>query len=348
MGFGAAFLGHADPTVTSSLKEQAGLLLSSGRNAIARKTRVDALLAKLLPAGLRSGGLYSTGMEVAEFAMRVAATHTGRDEFAGFARSMHGKSAMTAALCWRNAPMRPNKLHTLPFVADAEEHEILGALERLLGTRRIAALLIEPIQGSNAAHEASIEFYNRVIDLCRAHGTLCVFDEIITGLYRTGTVFYVNRLNQLPDMLLYAKCMGNGFPVSALALGEHIDIRPEALPGSTFSGNPLGLAAVEATLTAMAALPMTEKVGLIEGVVRSVLGNLRPPGPVLRGRGALWCLEFENMQRREQVHAAISAAGILVTCVDRSIRLLPAATIEAQVLQESCENIARACATADN
>lgn len=346
LGFGAAFLGHADATVTSGLREQAGRLLSSGRNAISRKARVDALLTQLLPAGLRSGGLYSTGMEVAEFAMRVAATHTGRDEFAGFARSMHGKSAMLAALCWRNAPVRPDKSHTLPFVADAKEHEILDALERLLGTRRIAALLIEPIQGSNAAHEASLDFYNRAIDLCRAHGTLCVFDEIITGLYRTGTVFYVDRLNQLPDMLLYAKCMGNGFPVSALALGEHIEIRPEALPGSTFSGNPLALAAVEGTLTAMAALPMIAQVGAIERVVRSVLGKPHGAGPVLRGRGALWCLEFENMQRREQAHAAISAAGILVTCVDRSIRLLPAATIETQLLQEACENIARACAVA--
>jgi len=346
MGFGAAFLGHAHPAVTTSLQEQAGRVLSCGRIPTARTARVDALLSALLPPGLRPGGLYSTGMEVAEFALRVAATHTGRSEFAGFAQSMHGKSAMTAALCWRNAPLLPNNLHVLPFVAEAGEGEILDALARLLRTQRVAALFVEPIQGSNAAREASLDFYRRAIDLCHEHGSLCVFDETLTGLHRTGTTFYVDRLHQPPDMLLFAKCMGNGFPVSALALGEHIRVRAEALPGSTFSGNALALAAVEGTLTAMGTLPMAERVASIETIVRSALGQLQEAGATLRGRGALWCLEFDDAIRLQNVHAAVRDAGLLVTCGERFIRLLPAATIEPQLLQESCEKIARACALA--
>jgi acetylornithine/succinyldiaminopimelate/putrescine aminotransferase len=123
-------------------------------------------------------------MEAAEFAMRIAATHTGRREFAGFAQSMHGKSAMTAALSWRNAPLQPNNVHILPFVAQAEEGEILDALSRLLRTQRIAALFVEPIQGTNAAREASIDFYQCAIVLCREDGTLCVFDETLTAQNR--------------------------------------------------------------------------------------------------------------------------------------------------------------------
>lgn len=346
MGFGAAFLGHAHPAVTVRLQEQAGRLLSCGRNPTLRRARVDALLSALLPPGFRPGGLYSTGMEVAEFAMRVAATHTGRSEFAGFAQNMHGKSAMTAALSWRNAPLRPDKLHELPFVAHAEEGEILDLLVRLLRTRRIAALFVEPIQGCNAAREASFDFYRRAIELCHEHGALCVFDETLTGLHRTGATFYADRLHMSPDMLLYAKCMGNGFPVSALALGENVQVRPEALPESTFSGNPMALAAVEGTLTAMGALPMAERVAAIETIVRSTLGKLQEEGATLRGRGALWCVEFGDKLRLERVHAAVRDAGLLVTSVDRFIRLLPAATIEPQLLQESCEKIARACALA--
>lgn len=346
LGFGAVYLGHARPEVTARLQEQAGRLLSCGRDPTPGEARVGALLSALLPPGLRPGGLYSTGMEVAEFAMRIAATHTRRREFAGFAQSMHGKSAMTAALCWRNAPLRPDNVHVLPFVAQGEEGEILESLARLLRSRRIAALFVEPIQGSNAAHEASIDFYRRAIDLCRENGTLCVFDETLTGLHRVGPTFYIDLLHGPPDMLLFAKCLGNGFPTSSLALGEHIQIRSEALPGSTFSGNPMALAAVEGTLTAMGTLQMGERVATIEKIVRSTLGGLQESGATLRGRGALWCLEFNDRRRMQRAHAAIREAGLLVTCADRFIRLLPAATIEAALLQESCDKIARACAAA--
>ena len=344
-GFGAVFLGHARPEVTASLQEQAGRLLTCGRHPTAAEARVDRLVSALLPAGLRTGGLYSTGMEVVEFAMRVAAVHTGRSEFAGFARSMHGKSAMTAALCWSNSPLRIPNAHVLPFLPQAAEAQVLEELATLLATGRIAALLVEPIQGSNAAHEASADFYRRAIDLCHAHGALCIFDETLTGLHRTGPTFYLEKLDRLPDMLLFAKSLGNGFPVSALALREEIAIKPAALPGSTFSGNPMALAAVEATLGVMATLPMGERIAAIEAIVRATLGRAQP-GLALRGRGALWCLDFDDRARMQRAADAIRDAGLLVTTGDRFIRVLPAATIEPQLLRESCEKIAAACAAA--
>jgi acetylornithine/succinyldiaminopimelate/putrescine aminotransferase len=301
-------------------------------------------LAAWLPAGLRPAGLYSTGMEAAEFAVRVAATHTGRDEFAGFARGMHGKSALTAALCWPDSPVRAHNAHVLPFVDQSGEEALLDALERLLAPRRIAALFIEPIQGSNAAHEASARFYAEAIALCRAHGTLCVLDEILTGLHRTGPRFYAQRLAAIPDVLLYAKALGNGFPVSGVAVADPVRIRAEALPGSTFSGNPMALAAAEATLTAMADLPMADLVAAIEAMVRESLGPGGLEGASLRGRGALWCLEFPDRAARERAGAAILEAGILANGADRFIRLLPAATIEPARLREACARIARACA----
>lgn len=346
MGFGAAFLGHAHPAVTAGLQRQAGELLSCGRLPTQGKARVEALVSSLLPPGMKLGGLCSTGMEAAEFAMRVAATHTGRREFAGFARSMHGKSAMTAGLCWQNAALRPENLHTLAFEPDVDEPAMLVALEKRLGGRDIAALMVEPIQGSNGAREASADFYRQAIALCREHGTLCVFDEILTGLYRTGTRFYADRLGVAPDMLLFAKCMGNGFPVSAMAAGDHVRILPESSPGSTFSGNPLALAAVEATLGVMAGLDMTRRVAAIEDTVRAALLDFRPEGATLRGRGALWCLELDPRTRFAEAVAAIRDAGMLVTAAGNFIRVLPAVTIDLPLLDESCRKIARACSAA--
>jgi acetylornithine/succinyldiaminopimelate/putrescine aminotransferase len=302
--------------VTAALQLQAGQLMSCGRNATARTASVDALLSDLLPPGMRPAGLCSTGMEVAEFAMRVAARHTGRKAFAGFARSMHGKSAMTAALCWPNAPLQPEALHRLPFVDDASEADILAALEARLRTGTLAALFVEPIQGSNRAHEASLVFYDQVIALCRQHGTLSVFDETLTGLYRSGPVFYCNRLQSAPDVLLFAKSLGNGFPVASIALGAHIVVRAEALPGSTFSANAMALAAVESTLTAMAHLPMRQLVADIETTVLATAPALAAAGALLRGRGALWCIEFADAQRARRVHAATRAAGLLLSCTE--------------------------------
>lgn len=343
LGFGAAFLGHNRPEVTASLQEQAGRLMSSGRHGSVRMNRIEAHLSRLLPQGLQLAGLYSTGMEVAEFALRIAATQTQRAEFVGFARSMHGKSTMTAALCWQNAPLRPGGLHVLPFVADAAPADILQALRELLAGQRVAAVLLEPIQGSNFGHEAPVDFYDEVIRLCREAGTLSVLDETLTGLYRTGPAFYAHRLQHSPDVLLFAKSLGNGFPVAALALRQPLTVLPAALPGSTFSANPMALAAVDVTLSVMQGLPLSDHVAGIEGTVLSMQQPLAQAGVQLRGRGALWCMEFQDAERCQRVHAALRAQGLLISCTSRGLRLVPAATIDPALLAQVCLKIVRAC-----
>ena len=346
LGFGASFLGHSHPLVTASLQLQAGQLMSCGRHPTHRTAPVQAMLSALLPGSMIPAGLYSTGMEVSEFAMRVAATHTGRTKFAGFTRSMHGKSVMTAALCWRNAPIQSDLLHLLPFVDEVSEGALLDQLESVLTSRKVAALFVEPVQGSNRAHEASTGFYEQVIGLCRTHGTLSVFDETLTGLYRTGPAFYCNLLNVLPDVLLFAKSLGNGFPLAAIALHSEVPVQAAALPGSTFSGNAMALAAVEGTLGAMQALPMGDLVAAIEARVLGMRPALAGAGATLRGRGALWCIELETADQARRAQAATWAAGLLMSCTDRSLRLVPAATIDSAVLREACDKIVQACMAA--
>jgi acetylornithine/succinyldiaminopimelate/putrescine aminotransferase len=346
MGFGSAFLGHAHPRVTARLQEQAGRLLNCARQPTDVGLRADELVARILPSGMRLGGFCSTGMEVAEFAMRVAATHTGRSHFAGFAHSMHGRSAMTAGLCWENAAIHPQHLHMLPFVDAASEAAILESLATLLRKREVAALFIEPIQGSHGACEASLDFYREAIALCRECGTLCVFDEILTGLYRTGPTFYSDRLDARPDVMLFAKCIGNGFPVTALALAPQVAIKPQAFAGSTFAANPLAMAAVEGTLTAMQEMPMQARVESFGRIIGTTLAGLREAGATLRGRGAIWCLDLGPRIRAGEAIVAIRAAGVLVGSTAGVIRLLPAATLEPERLQDACRQIVRACEAA--
>lgn len=340
-GFGAVFLGHCRPAIVERLQQQADALWACARfdhPALAEaKKEVDAIL----PNGYGFGGLYSTGMEVAEFAMRIAARRTGRREFVGFASSMHGKSAATAALAWHNAPVGSSQMHLLPFVSSATEEEILGRLATLLGRQQVAAVFVEPIQGSNGGHEGSVAFYEQLIKTCHAHGSLCVFDEILTGLYRTGPCFHAETLASPPDVLLFAKSMGNGFPVSGIAVREHIGVPADALPGSTFSGNPLAAATVAATLCAMHSLDMPS---LVAGIERTVYQRLsaRPELFTLRGRGALWVLETPARVDMARAIEGIRDRGVLASSHGRCIRLLPAATIPGDELEEACRVIEQA------
>jgi acetylornithine/succinyldiaminopimelate/putrescine aminotransferase len=260
---------------------------------------------------------------------------------------MHGKSGYTAALCWQNAPMPSERVAILPFPPEASEDELIARLHERLRERAVAAVFVEPIQGSGGAHEASIAFYDAVVACCRAFGTLCVFDEILTGLYRTGTRFYVERMSVLPDVLLFAKSMGNGFPVSAIAVREELaPSTPAMLPGSTFSDHPLAAAAVIGTLDAMDRAPMATAVGTIERIVVERLGCWADAGLRLRGRGALHALELPPGARLPAALDAIERAGVLVSGHGRYVRLLPAATIGEDVLHEACDRIARACLAA--
>ena len=345
-GFGAVFLGHCHPKIVARLQAQLGRVWACARYPHAPLAEAQQAIETLLPEGYAFGGMGSTGMEIAEFAMRIAARHTGRREFVGFASSMHGKSSLTAALGWHNAPVGSAQAHLLPFVGTASEEEILERLSALLGGGTIAAVFVEPIQGSNGGHEASIGFHERLIEACRAHGTLVVYDEILTGLHRTGSCFYADRLAQQPDLLLFAKAMGHGFPASALALRAPLQVTPDSLPGSTFSGNPLAAAAVAATLHEMALLDMPAQVARIERTVRAAFAERPELGVALRGRGALWVLEGGPGMRLAEAVAAIARSGVLVSSHGRCIRLLPAATIAQPELEDACARIAEACRAA--
>ncbi|RQP22100.1 aminotransferase class III-fold pyridoxal phosphate-dependent enzyme [Piscinibacter terrae] len=344
-GFGAVFLGHCRADIADALKRQADSLWACARFEHPASAQARSAIEAILPTGYHFGGLYSTGMEVAEFAMRVAARHTGRREFVGFASSMHGKSVATAALAWANAPVGSTQMHLLPFVSTATEDQIVEQLTGLLAGGRIAALFVEPIQGSNGGHEGSAAFYERLIEACHAHGTLCIFDEILTGLYRTGPCFHSDSLQARPDVVLFAKSMGNGFPVSGIALREPLGVAADALPGSTFSGNPLAAATVAATLGAMGALDMTTLVTGIDRTVRQRFAS-RTDLFTLRGRGALWVLEASPRVDMPKALEGIRVQGVLASSHGRCIRLLPAATIGLDDLDRACGAIEQAAEAA--
>jgi acetylornithine/succinyldiaminopimelate/putrescine aminotransferase len=338
---GTTWLGHANPRIAAELTAQVGKLWIAGGLATAVSEEAGQMVEGFFPSSHYLAAFYSTGMEAAEFALRVARAVTGRNGVVGFERSMHGKSLATAHLGWDNHDgIDLSGFYRLPFVRTCSEEEILRRLADILSKGTVSAVFVEPLQASGGGYMASKQFYNELARLCSRHGALTIFDELLTGFYRTGPAFFFADLDFVPDVILIGKSLGNGFPVSGVVVDRRDAISPVMLPGSTYSGNPLAAAAVRATLRELRGLDLLDRVKSIEKVILERLGPLCERGIVLRGRGALWILELPEDIDVEGTVVAIYERGVAIGFTGRILRLLPAATIDLSRLGHACSIIA--------
>ena len=344
---GTAWLGHANPAIAADIAAQLDRVwLTGGLETPASRTAAGAIEA-WFPASHGLAALYSTGMEAAEFAIRVARIATGRTGMLGFERSMHGKSLATAYLGWDNRDgVQLPGFRRLPFPGRASEADVLAQLAATLAGARVGGVFVEPLQGSGGGHLASPGFYREVARLAREHGALLVFDELLTGFHRTGPAFLFEEFGLAPDVVLIGKALGNGFPVSAVIVDRSVALRREMLQGSTFSGNALACAAISATLRQMRALDLPAKVAAIEATVLRHLAPLRDRGIALRGRGALWVLELPADDMTERAAVGIYSAGVSIGFAGRLLRVLPAATIDPANLEHASAAVAQEVAKA--
>jgi acetylornithine/succinyldiaminopimelate/putrescine aminotransferase len=334
---GTVFLGHARPEIARAVQAQLASVWITGGLDTPVFERARAAIEALFPEQLRLAALYSTGMEAAEFALRLARCVTGRPGALGFAHSMHGKSLATSRLGWDNGDaVRTPDLHRLPLPAAEDEPQVLENVDALLQRGGIGAVFVEPMQGSGAGRMASPAFHGQLARLVRAHRALLVYDELLTGLHRTGVDFLYREFGVQPDVVLIGKALGNGFPVSAVVAAPGIVITPAMLPGSTYAGNALACAAAASTLEQLAALEVPARVQRIGPLMESALAPLAQAGIALRGRGAIWFIETDSEARAERAVVASYRAGVCVGYAGRQIRVLPAATIDPDRLVQAC------------
>lgn len=338
---GAAWLGHANPEIAAAVAAQLERVWLTGGLETSVFAGAKAAVESFFPDSHALAALYSTGMEAAEFAIRVARVVTGRNGVVGFEGSMHGKSLATAYLGWDNRDgLHVPLLHRLPFIPRVPEDQVLRRLEETLTREPVSAVFVEPVQGSAGGHVASPRFCREVFTLCRARGALLVFDEILTGFYRLGSPFAFSTMGFVPDVVLIGKAMGSGFPVSGVVVDRAHPIRKEMLPGSTYAGNALAASAVLATLRRMRTMDLPAMVAAIERTIAGTLGRVRDAGMPLRGKGALWVVELPPDLDAVEVALGIARAGVRVGLAGRHLRILPAATIEPDHLASACSVVA--------
>jgi 4-aminobutyrate aminotransferase/(S)-3-amino-2-methylpropionate transaminase len=204
----------------------------------------------------------TTGAEAVENAIKIARAATGRPGVIAFSGGFHGRTMMGMALTGKVVPYKtgfgpfPSDIYHVPFPAPylgISEGESLAAISRLfksdIEASRVAAIIIEPVQGEGGFYAASPEFLQTLRRLCDTHGILLIADEIQTGFARTGAMFAVEHAGIEPDLMTVAKAMAGGFPISGV-IGK-ASIMDAASPGGlggTYGGSPLGCAAGLAVL----------------------------------------------------------------------------------------------------
>lgn len=339
--YGTVFLGHCHPRITAAVRDQLARAWTTGGMPTRLFEEARAEVEGFFHESRTLAGFCSTGMEASEYAIRIARASTGRAEILGFDRNMHGKSLATACLSWNNRDgIALPQVHRMPFLPHQDEAEILRATEELLSRRTVSAVFVEPIQGSGGGHEPSRAFLNALFQMCRSTGTLVVFDEVLTGFYRTGTPFFFSTLDVIPDIVLIGKAMANGFPISGVMVPNCVEITGPMLRGSTYAGNPLACRAVTATLREMAAMDLANMVSAIHAHIHTAFSSLGQCGISVRGKGAIWILDVPDLRRAARAVEEIRRRGVCVGFTGTHIRIMPAATIRMENLTAAC-NVVR-------
>lgn len=289
-GIAVCSLGHCHPRVTEAICRQAGSLLHVS-NLFHTQPQIE--LAELLVANSFADRVFmcNSGAEANEAAIKLARIHSdeGRYEVISLAGSFHGRTLATVAATGQ--PRFHQGFEPLPqgFVhAEFGDPETIEALI----TPRTCAVLCEPLQGESGVRPLEPDYLRAIRTLCDRHGLLLIFDEVQTGLGRTGTLFAHEQLGVTPDIMTLAKALGNGLPIGAMLTTERI--AASLIVGthaSTFGGNPVAAAAAVEVLKIMLAdgfmESVREKSAFFIEKLRTVADRYPHLATGVRGRGLL-------------------------------------------------------------
>jgi ornithine--oxo-acid transaminase len=298
-GYRVLSLGHNHPAVREAL---ADAVTMNWPNMVQMDVSpLSAALAQELvtraPAGLDVVRFGNSGSEAVELAMKFSRRATGRSKLVAARQGYHGLTYGALSISGQPDAWQQG---FRPVVPDCElvDFNDIDALERALQARDVAAFIVEPIQGEAGIVVPDDDYLPRAQELCRAHGTLFVLDEVQTGLGRTGTFFAAEHWNLEPDMICLAKALSGGFvPVSATLMRRDIFLRVCdnvdncAIHFSTFEANNLAMVAALATLNVI------EREGLVENSARM---------------GALLMERLRELQQRHEFISEVRGKGLFV------------------------------------
>jgi 4-aminobutyrate aminotransferase/(S)-3-amino-2-methylpropionate transaminase len=362
MGIAVCNTGHNHPEVIAAVQRQLERFSHTCFQVAPYDVYVKLAerLNRLAPGASRKKTIFlTTGAEAVENAVKIARRHTGRSGVIAFSGAFHGRTMLGMALTGKVVPYKvgfgpfPAEVYHAPF--PVEYHGItvddsLAALHALFKSDvepgRVAAMIVEPVQGEGGFYPAPAEFLQALRGLCDEHGIVLIVDEIQSGFARTGTLFACEQAGIEPDLMPVAKALAGGFPLSGvIGKAEIMDSVPPGGLGGTYGGPPVGCAAAHAVLDVIERDRLCEKAQKIGATIGEWARQLQAETDCIgdiRIMGAMCAIEFvrDGADLTKAIAAEALANGvILLTCGVRGnvIRFLPALTIEPQILTEALD-----------
>ncbi|WP_279367393.1 acetylornithine transaminase [Microbacterium testaceum] len=330
-GIAVNALGHAHPVFVKAVSEQAATLAHvSNYFATPPQLAMAARLKRLAGTG-ESGRVYfgNSGAEANEAALKLARLHgrgTDRTRILTLKGGFHGRTMGALALTGKPAL----QADFLPMVPGVEHIDAtIEALEAAMD-ERVAAFLVEPIQGEAGVVELPEGYLQAAREITARHGALLIIDEIQTGAGRTGAWFGFQHAGIVPDAITVAKGIGGGFPIGALiTFGAASDLFFPGTHGSTFGGNALGTAVGGAVLEEIESAGLVENAARRETQLREGIAALGSPLVAgVRGRGLLLGIGLTSPVARAVVAAAQQHGLVVNAANDDTIRIAPPLTIQ--------------------
>ncbi|MGR3543443.1 MAG: 4-aminobutyrate--2-oxoglutarate transaminase [Paracoccus sp. (in: a-proteobacteria)] len=368
-GIAVVNTGHRHPRVIEAVRAQLDRFTHTCHQVVPYENYVALAerLNSLVPGDFDKKTIFATtGAEAVENAVKIARHHTQRPGIISFAGGFHGRTFMGMALTGKVqpykagfGPMMPDIWH-LPFpnplhgvTAEDALRALTGLFKADLEPERVAAIIIEPVQGEGGFYEAPQGFMAELRGLCDKYGMLLIADEVQTGFARTGKLFAMDHHGVAADLVTMAKGLGGGLPISAVTgRAEVMDSPNPGGLGGTYVGNPLAVAAAHAVLDVIEDEDLCDRAVRLGQRLKQRLAALRDEVPEIadiRGPGFMNAVEF-NLPGSASPHPdfanrvrseALDRGLILLTCGVHGnvIRFLAPLTIPDAVFEEALDVI---------
>jgi 4-aminobutyrate aminotransferase len=357
--------GHRHPKVIAAIEAQLKQFTHTCYQVLPYESYVTLAerINKLTPGDYaKKTCFFSSGAEAVENAVKIARASTGRPGIIAFSGAFHGRTMMGCALTGKVAPYKigfgpfPSEVYHAPFPVDLHGVSVDDAINAIhtlfksdIDPKRVAAIIIEPVQGEGGFYATPPEMMRTLRSLCDEHGILLIYDEVQTGFGRTGKMFAAEHYDVLPDIITMAKSMAGGTTLSAVCgKAAVMDGPAPGGLGGTYAGNPLAIAASHAVIDVMEEEQLVARANLLGEKLTSRLKAVQVKVPALkdvRGLGSMIAAEFfdpktgepstEITKRVQQF--ALEKGLILLTCgvYTNALRFLYPLTIEDAVFDEA-------------
>ena len=337
-GYGVALVGHRNERVVNAIKSQIDKIITV-HSSLYSKTREEFLetLFKVAPKGLTQAHLNNSGAEAIEAAMKFARKFTGKKGMVAMNGSYHGKSMGALSLTFN-----PKYRKSFQPLVDKVTFSPFGNIESL--REKIdddtAFVILEPIQGESGIHVAPDGFLQDVRKLCDDNDILLIFDEIQSGLGRTGRMWASEHWDTAPDILCIAKGIAGGVPMGVTMVRTDIlDCINKGEHSSTFGGNPLSCAAGTATLQALTQDGLIDNAEKMGELFRDGLERLKEKHTIIReirGKGLMIGIELK-FEVKDILMEGIEKNLLLLYSGRNILRLLPPLVISEEDVTRSLE-----------